>query len=94
MTQPRLLQVFLSRTGHGVYEVSIALGTRLLTCTCPGFAQRKKCKHVDWVAERLGPEGEYLVVVPQGALELLAAAKDDTKAWRTALCRYTTPEVL
>jgi uncharacterized Zn finger protein len=95
MSEPRLLQVFLSKTGHGVYEVSVAVHDHALSCTCPGFKHRKRCKHIDFVAEKLGPDGEYTVTVPHlMPMDILVEARRTPESWRAFITRYVTPEVL
>lgn len=92
LTQPRLLQTFLGL--HGVFEVGIVLATHELRCTCPGFINRRGCKHVRWVADRLGPDGEYNVVVPHNAMDDVLKAKESDASWREFITRYVTPEVI
>ena len=59
----RLIQVFLSsksdRPGPSIFEVH-STKDRELTCNCPGFVSRSKCKHTKVVMERIdGNDGLY-----------------------------------
>lgn len=92
MTEPRLLQVFLSR--HGVFEVSITMSTKALSCTCPGFDKRRACKHTRWVGDRM-PDGEYPVRVSKAGLQDVLAARDGSADdWRRFIYAHCTPEVI
>lgn len=52
MEDSRLLQLFLSNgSSLGIYEVSIAKD-KSLSCTCPGYAARNACKHINFVKSR------------------------------------------
>lgn len=95
MTQPRLLQTFLSIGLHGVFEVSIVPGSHDLLCTCPGFGVSKSCKHVRWVNAKLGAEREYQVAIPKTVTpEDWERAKETPETWRAFVTRYVTPEVI
>jgi len=52
----RLIQVFLSsrseRPGPAIFEVH-STEHKELTCNCPGFASRSKCRHTKLVMERI-----------------------------------------
>lgn len=64
----RLLQVFLSREGRGVYETYVSLEDETLSCTCPGFSLRRKCKHTDFIQGRITDTGTYAIEVTTGKL--------------------------
>lgn len=50
-----------------------------LTCTCPGFMSRNKCKHTDLVQKRLDDNnGEYPIKVDLNSVENFKAIKDLT----------------
>lgn len=53
----RLAQIFLSKK-PAVFEVEIHIPDAALRCTCPGFTRFKRCKHTDWVAERIDRENQ------------------------------------
>lgn len=90
----RLLQTFLSKQGHRISEVAVDLSTGSLSCTCPGFSARKVCKHVNFVWQNGGGEGEYAVPLPAEAVEKLRAASADPASWRTFLLENVTPVVI
>lgn len=52
----RLIQVFLSgrseRPGPAIFEVH-STENKELTCNCPGFESRSKCRHTKLVMERI-----------------------------------------
>lgn len=96
MTEPRLLQVFLSRKMHGIYEVSVLLPAGDLSCTCPGFSNRRKCKHIDFVRDRMERDGSgYAVHVETAAVEACKAARGGSaEDWRRFVYRHCPAEVL
>jgi hypothetical protein len=94
-TDYRLLQVFLSPTARGIFEVSAnALGK--LHCTCPGYRVRLRCKHLEYVVERLIRNGgEYSLIVPAGLdADFCAEAMRDPDTFREFVLRYGSVEVL
>lgn len=66
-SEHRLLQVFLSARGRGIFEVYLHLRTQELSCTCPGSRRRlgrDKCMHTDFVQQRIAEShGGYGVQV-------------------------------
>jgi hypothetical protein len=91
----RLLQVFLSSTMRGVFEVAIN-GLGHLRCTCPGFRVRNVCKHLEFVADRLVRSGgEYTIAVPVGigANACIEAAQSE-ETFRQFVLHYGAVEVL
>lgn len=91
----RLLQVFLSPTCRGIYEVTVDLENGRLRCNCPGFKARDTCKHRRWVQARQGEGGEYLVPLPPGVSESdIVAAGKDPETWRAFAIKTFRPEVL
>lgn len=91
----RLLQVFLSPTCRGIYEVSINTENGRMRCTCPGFKARDTCKHRRWVQNRRGEDGEFLVPLPPGVSESdIHEAGKDADTWRAFAIRTFRPEVL
>ena len=60
MSDRRLLQVFISskssNPGPGIFEVSTD-PEKNLTCTCPGFAAKARCKHTELVDRKIEQSG-------------------------------------
>lgn len=96
MTEPKLLQVFLSQGVHGVFEVSIVPADCSLLCTCPGFENRRRCKHVDYVKGKFGSDGEYLVRLTKEitSAEAELANSGDPADWRYFVYMHTVAEVI
>ena len=95
MTTERLLQVFLSPNLTGVFEVSIDAISRNLTCSCPGYRARYRCKHLRWVESQLSADGGFHVPVPaETDMEALVEASHDAITWREFVLRTFKPEVL
>lgn len=79
----RLLQVFISPRGAGVFETYIHLGTSDLHCTCPGYRLRRHCKHVEFVGERIHEEGGYgISLVSKNAPDLTPEIASDPERFR------------
>lgn len=89
---PHLLQVFLGK--HGVHEVSVTPVEHSLTCTCPGFAARKKCRHVQYIREHLDDNGGYVVSIPDHATSDLNRSSMTPESWREFVLRYAPVVVL
>jgi hypothetical protein len=52
MEDSKLIQIFLSQgSSLGIYEVSLTKD-KVFICTCPGYAARVLCKHVNFVKSR------------------------------------------
>lgn len=95
MAEPRLLQVFLSKKMHGVYEVHVIVGTKKLSCTCPGFANRRRCKHLTYVESRLQEDGGYAVKVSIDAADACREARSGSaEEWRAFVIKHCPAVVL
>ena len=92
MLQPHLLQVFLGK--HGVNEVSITPLEHTLSCTCPGFQSRKKCRHVQYIREHLDENGGYVVQIPDEAASELDGSSTTPEKWRSFVLHYAPVVVL
>lgn len=94
----RIAQVFLSSNpaAMGVFEVYISGDGEFVRCTCPGYASRTTCKHVDHVESVLEEnDGEYVVTLDSG-LDVSALNTDDIsdEDWRDIVVKYGSVEVL
>lgn len=97
VTEPRLVQVFLSQTqtpGPGIYEVSTD-ESAVLYCTCPGYKGRKTCKHTKYVQAKIdNNNGSYPLEISNRATEEEAqAAKMSNDAFRKFIIKYGKIEV-
>ena len=93
----RLVQVFLSNTktpGPGIYEVSVDKED-VLHCNCPGFMSRSKCKHVNFVNNRIeSNNGSYpLEISSKATQEDASHAQESNKAFREFVVKFGRIEV-
>ncbi len=88
----RLVQVFLSRRGYNLFEVSFDPVNEVLVCGCPGFGARSSCKHVRHVIQRMAEsDGAYCIEVPANTT---SEDLQSPRGYRHMVLRYGTPVVL
>ena len=61
----RLIQVFLSAEGRGVFETYVSTVENEMACTCPGFYYRRFCKHTEFISNTIKttPGNTYNVTI-------------------------------
>ncbi len=97
MTGPRPLQFFLDKSG--VSTVSLETDGSSIVCDCVAYkrSKDKKCKHTDWVTERVDPRtGVYPVQISKRATEheTKEAFGGNLALYRDFLFKYGRVEVL
>ena len=92
----RTVQLFISSQAAGVFEVEVDTGTKRIRCNCPVWKKTLKCKHVNFVNNRMKMnQGHYSILVPDEVPEELASqANADPKRFRDFVVRYAKVEVL
>lgn len=94
MSKP--LQFFLDKSG--VSTVSLGSDDKTLSCDCPPFKKKQKCKHVDWVTARVDrTTGVYPVQVSKRASEdeMKSAFVGSTpETYKKFMLKYGKVEVL
>ena len=92
----RTVQLFISSQAAGVFEVEVDTGTKRIRCNCPVWTKTLKCKHVNFVNNRMKMnQGHYSILVPDEVPEELASqANADPKRFRDFVVRYAKVEVL
>lgn len=96
----RLVQVFLpqiNNTGPGIYEVSYGEVTNRYHCTCPGFAGRSSCKHVNFVKDRVvenNGHGYPLEISSRATVEDAERARKSNKDFRDFIIKFGKVEVI
>ena len=90
----RTVQVFLSPTG--VYEVQMRPGDTNSKCSCPSYKIRSKCKHTQFIKDRMDEnDGHYAILVPDDVDESVAEkANESAEAFREFVLKYARVEVL
>lgn len=93
----RLIQVFLGASrnpGPGVYEVSTD-NNGMLYCNCHDFLGRKKCKHVNFVRNRIeNNNGNYpLEILSKATQEEAEHARLSNEDYRRFIIKYGKIEV-
>jgi hypothetical protein len=48
------IRLFKVKSNDREYDVQYNISGKFLTCSCVGFGYRRKCKHVDSVAKKIG----------------------------------------
>jgi hypothetical protein len=87
----KTIQFFLGLTG--VEEVSTDTEANL-SCTCDGFKQRKKCKHVTWCESGL-ERGVFPIQVDKATPDsAIKKAKESDDEFRNLLMKYGKIEVI
>lgn len=92
MAETRLLQVFLGN--HGANEVSVNVHNSELSCTCPGYKNWERCKHIKYIRAHLDNEGGYVVEVPDGSAGAMAEAAANPGSWRDFVLHHAPVVVL
>ena len=92
----RTVQLFISSQAAGVFEVEVVTVTKRIRCNCPVWTKTLKCKHVNFVNNRMKMnQGHYSILVPDEVPEELASqANADPKRFRDFVVRYAKVEVL
>lgn len=92
----RTVQVFLSSSAAGVFEVEVDIESKDMRCTCPVWRKSNLCKHIRFVKDRMTfNKGHYSIMVPHEVPEELAAeANEDSQKFREFVLRYAKIEVL
>ena len=90
----QITQLFLSDTG--VHEVHVQSETSKLRCNCPGFSDRKACKHVRFVRDRMELNGGIYPVEISSRVshEESMYASQDPIAFRELLLQYGKIEAI
>lgn len=91
----RTVQIFLG--DEGVSEVCIDADNAFhAKCTCQSFAKFKKCKHTDFVLQKIKDNnGHYGVQIPDTVDDDIAfEALNDPESFRYFVIRYGKIEVL
>ncbi len=91
----RTVQMFLG--DEGVSEVCIdAENARNVKCSCPSFNKFSKCKHVNFVSNKITEnDGHYGVQIPENIDDDIAfAALSDEESFRDFVIKYGKIEVL
>jgi hypothetical protein len=93
----RLAQIFLSKK-PAVFEVEMNHNDLSLRCSCPGYTRFKKCKHTDYVGERVIIEQKtYPFTVADDrevTAEVAQTALESPEAYRKFVIDYAKVEVL
>jgi SWIM zinc finger len=93
---PKPLQFFLDKSG--VSTVSLGEDEKTLTCDCPTFKKKQKCKHATWVTERVDKStGVYPVQVSKRATEdemKAAFIGGSLEVYKDFMLKYGRVEVL
>lgn len=97
LTEYRTIQFFLSPAnsqGPGIYEV-MAYKNKDFVCDCPGFVSRNRCKHINFVKNRIEDnEGTYpLEISTRVSREEAETARESQEAFRKFLMKYGKIEV-
>jgi uncharacterized Zn finger protein len=90
----KLVQIFLSPTSPGVYEVSVDKGKNY-HCTCPGYRGRGICKHTKFVDARVKQNnGTYpLEISTRVTQEDADKAQESNESFREFLLKFGKIEV-
>lgn len=91
----RMVQVFLSHKGSGIYEVELTMDGKNTRCNCPTFKSRHTCRHVTFVQARMDGNGFYPILVhPSARDEDLAEQVEDKDRFRKFVLKYAKIEVV
>ena len=91
----RTVQQFISAQGAGVFEVEVETDTKETRCTCPVYAKRDSCKHIQFVNDKIKYTGHYSIMVPNEVPEEMALeANSDPDKFREFVVKYAKIEVL
>jgi hypothetical protein len=90
--------VFLPNTttsGPGIYEVSVGNPNEFY-CTCPGFAGRLKCKHINFVKARIeSNNGNYpLEISSRATPDDSERARESNQEFREFIIKFGKVEVI
>jgi ribosomal protein L24E len=91
----RVVQIFLSPKGAGIFEVEMTTDGTSVRCNCPTFKSRRNCRHVRWVQAKMADTGVYPVMVLSSASDVdIAEQMTDPEAFRDFIIRYGKIEVV
>lgn len=92
----RTVQVFLSPSMSGIFEVEIDVEDGSLRCNCMSFKSRNVCKHSRFVKGKMDVNGgHYAVLVPANVTEEdLEEANADPETFRSFVLKNGKIEVL
>lgn len=92
----RTVQLFLSASAAGVFEVEVDTETKDLRCNCPKWKKFAKCKHTKFVIDRMNMnDGHYSILIPNEISEELALeVQDSPEKFREFVVKYAKIEVL
>jgi hypothetical protein len=87
----RLIQVFLSAEGRGIFETYVSTDDNAMVCTCPGFYYRQHCKHTEYIEDTIkstpGNTYNVQVVTPNGGDFPDVDTAAEFRAWMLDHCR-------
>lgn len=90
----RVVQVFLSPKGSGVYEVELTTDGSDVRCNCQSYVRRNSCRHVKFVTSKM-TDGTYPIQVHHSARdEDLAEHITDPAKFRDFIIRFGKIEVV
>lgn len=87
----KTVQFFVGSTG--VEEVKLNSDKKFV-CTCDGFKQRRKCKHVTWVEMQFEKDTFSMQIDKSTPDYEIKKAKESDEAFRNFLIRYGKIEVV
>lgn len=91
----RVVQIFLSPKGAGIFEVEMTTDAAHVRCNCPTFKSRASCRHQRWVQARTDDSGVFPVMVLASAADVdISEHMDDPKAFREFIIKYGRIEVV
>lgn len=95
-TSWRTVQLFLSATAAGVFEVEVDTDTKKTRCNCPVWKKSDSCKHTSFVKTRmLMNNGHYSITVPSEIPEEYAIeASENPQKFREFVVKYAKVEVI
>lgn len=90
----RTIQVFLSHSGSGIYEVEMTTDGKSIRCNCRTFKSRKECRHSTFVSSKMD-NGYYPILVhPSARDEDIAEHVSDRERFRKFVIKYAKIEVV
>lgn len=94
-TEWRVVQIFLSPKGAGIFEVEMTTDGSDVRCNCPTFKSRSTCRHARWVLGKIDETGVFPVMVLSSASEIdIAEQMSDPEAFRDFIIKYGKIEVV
>ena len=87
----KTIQFFIGSTG--VEEVKITSNNKFV-CTCDGFINRKKCKHITWIELQFEKDTFPMQIDKATPDEAIKKARESNEAFREFLLRYGKIEVV